>query len=515
MAKGGVEDKKGGYNFTEACVAVEASLLLGISWDVPPQYQNRPCRLIPHKDGRLIVEMKREDRDTAIEGWLPEKDTWVRIFNNKVTTYNDSEGNNFDDLIRHIVSTDHHDCGWAIASEAGDWRFEPLAHIKVALSSMGYKAGEISSVLGANVFKPFTLVNRPFEAEYPGNREWNHNAAQLSVQPTANLEDAICPTWRKVLSHCGRGLDEAIKQNEWCQSNGIVTGGDYLFLWFAVIFQYPYSQLPYLFLWSPEQVTGKSTLHEAASLLVTKGVVNAKNALTNQQGFNGEMDGAIFCYVEEENIAKNPESYNRIKNWVTALDLPIHPKKLTPYQVPNTTHWIQCANDPTYCPVFTGDTRITMIRVPALEEEIPKYELMELLKAEAAHFLAQAKAMEIPKHKGRLKIPVIDTADKRLAEFANLDEPLKFIETDCEVADGYIIRYSEFCDQFLGSLDPSEAGMWTKQKIGKSIEHAVIKGRLNRDNQLYLGNIRFKHGKGEQIGVKLRKVSDHLIIEKE
>ena len=59
------------------------------------------------------------------------------------------------------------------------------------------------------------------------------------------------------------------------------------------------------------------------------------------------------------------------------------------YTQPNTTHWVQCANRRENCPVFPGDTRITVIHVPDLlpDQEIPKEKLIEKLTEEAPHFM--------------------------------------------------------------------------------------------------------------------------------
>ena len=58
---------------------------------------------------------------------------------------------------------------------------------------------------------------------------------------------------------------------------GVLTGADYLKCWIAALFQEPMEPLPYLFLYSQEQNTGKSILHEALSLLLTRGVVRAEH----------------------------------------------------------------------------------------------------------------------------------------------------------------------------------------------------------------------------------------------
>ena len=58
-------------------------------------------------------------------------------------------------------------------------------------------------------------------------------------------------------------------------------------------------------MWGNEN-SGKSILHEALSILVTKGIAKADKALTNNNDFNGELVGAIVCVVEEKNVALTP-----------------------------------------------------------------------------------------------------------------------------------------------------------------------------------------------------------------
>ena len=68
----------------------------------------------------------------------------------------------------------------------------------------------------------------------------------------------------------------------------------------------------------------------------------------------------------------------------------IHKKREQAILVPNKTKWVHCANSHLACPIFPGDTRITMIYVPGLDpiELIPKRELLPMLIKEAPDFLA-------------------------------------------------------------------------------------------------------------------------------
>ena len=52
------------------------------------------------------------------------------------------------------------------------------------------------------------------------------------------------------------------------------TGVNISLAWIAWIIRFPFSPLPYLFLYGPEN-SGKSIFHEAIALLMTKGCVPA------------------------------------------------------------------------------------------------------------------------------------------------------------------------------------------------------------------------------------------------
>lgn len=162
--------------------------------------------------------------------------------------------------------------------------------------------------------KPWTLVIRPFQPEYPGDRQWNRKAPQFVYPPSTDSDNLSFPHWNLIFNHIGEGLNHAVSRNEWCRSNGIKTGADYLKCWVASVFQFPLEPLPYLFLYSEEQSTGKSIFHEALELLVSCGVVRADNALINPTGFNAELENAVICVVEETNLRANRDAKNRIKD---------------------------------------------------------------------------------------------------------------------------------------------------------------------------------------------------------
>jgi hypothetical protein len=391
-------------------------------------------------------------------------------------------------MVRHLVTESSEDYGWMIKSD-NTWRSEPLAHVKIALQSLGLSFKETTSILGLSVFKCWRVVNKPFQQEYPGDREWNRKAAQFKFLPS-QYENLKYPTWLKILNHCGSGLDETIKHNGWAKANGLSTGGDYLKCWISSLFQEPLEPLPYLFFYGPQN-SGKSIFHEALSLLLTKGYKRADAALISQAGFNAELEGAIICVVEETDLRKNRQAYNRIKDWVTSRDLLIHCKGRTPYHIPNSTHWIQCANEHQACPIFTGDTRITMAYVEGLDpiELIPKKQIIPLLEKEAPDFLAEILKLEIPPSTDRLNVPVLMTEDKTMVQQLNQTPLETFIQERCQYAPGYRIKFGDFYDKFREWLDPNDIAYWTNKRVGKELPPQFAKGRQRKDAQFYIGNI--------------------------
>jgi hypothetical protein len=496
----GVEHPGGGYVFQEAELAQKAVLTLGAHLDLPPWALGRSTKIKEHKDGRLIVEVSKENEDNPgkMKGWIPERGKWKRIFSVKVTGSPEQDARNFDDYIRHLVTEQNEDCGWVIKSD-NVWVQEPVTHIKYALRSLNLTDKDVVNVLGDNIFKHWTIVNKPFQPEYPGDRQWNRKACQLMFYPSKG-DNLNYPTWMKILSHVGETLTPALGPVPWAKDNGIVTGADYLKCWIASLFQAPMEPLPYIFLFGPES-SGKSIFHEALSLLITSsGYQRAENALISQSGFNAELINSLICVVEEMNLSQsNRTPYARIKDWVTSHKIPIHQKGVTPYLARNTTHWIQCSNDIGACPVFPGDTRITMIYVGPIEEGKweNKKNLIAKLKKEASDFLGEVTRLEIPESTDRLNVPVIATSEKNLAQKQNQSALEQFIEENCFYAPGYAIKLSDFYEQFMRWLDPTEAGNWTKNAIGKNLMLPFVKGRW-KESQHYIGNISFTEPKDKR-----------------
>lgn len=495
---GGVEHKTGGYVFDDTKKAVEAAKLLGIDPKVSDKVANRSVKLKERQDGKLIFEIENK-AGTSVEsmpGWLAERNNLTRIFTMAKTPSDDGETENYDDQIRHVISEKGGDYGWVI-NNGGRWIKEPLPHVMHLLAGQGLGAGDIKKVIGSCIARCWTLVNRPFEPEYLGDRLWNRDAAQLRFAPNSDKDQLHYPTWNRILTHVGKSLDPVVAVDHWCQDNNVLTGADYLKVWIATLFQKPNRQLPYLFLFG-NQDSGKSILHESIALLMTKGYQSANAAIMSQGNFNGELETAILCYIEEISLAKNSTAYNRIKEWVTCLYMPIHGKGGTPFGVPNMTHWIQISNTQMDCPVMKGDSRIVVIEVDDLtpEQKIPKGEMITALEKEAPDFLAELMRISIPDSPGRLGMPVIQTDAKVAIEHGNRSELEEFVESQTFPAPGHIIPFAEFYDKFAKWLDqPTPIPDWSKITVGKQIKliKGIVKGKIRKYSlQTYIANISFR-----------------------
>jgi len=254
------------------------------------------------------------------------------------------------------------------------------------------------------------------------------------------------------------------------------------------------------------QLGGKSTLHEAIYLLFKagKGYARADHALVNQQGFNAEIAGAVLCIVEETDLKVNKEASNRIKDWVTGKTISIHPKNKTPYDIQNTSHWIQCANDPGFCPIFPGDTRIVVIQVDVPKKDLQKRQLFQQLDQEKSAFLNLILNIELPEPEGRLSIPCISSIEKKELESYNKNDLELYLDDVVKVCYGEVIFFDEFYELFLGWLPMDRKGYWTKKRVGMMFPKSkpYVKGPMGGENKLCLGNITYdkkKEGRDEEV----------------
>jgi len=481
-----VENAKGEW-YTKSCTEMKKILSdLSVSVELPEILNGRACFLKSRSDNKLILKIRREDVDDVPKGFLLNKkeNVWEMVIERSQAK---KEPAIPDHLIRFSIADDS-EVGWYISTK-NNWVSHNRSNILTVLSGVTQSSKQdIDLMMSKCILNPWEVVNIPFEDEYPGDRKWNKNHAQFSCEPEEGLYD----TWVQVLEHIGNSLDEDIKSDPWCEKNGIDSGSEYLFYWIANMFQRPYEPLPYLFFVGPQN-GGKSTLHEALNLLFSKGkgYIRADNALTNPSGFNAELAGAILCIVEETNLKQNKEANNRIKDWVTGKTISINEKYKTVYDMTNTAHWMQCANDPDYCPVLPDDTRIVVCSVGKPKKDIPKKILFDRLEEEKAFFLNAVLSCTLPDPHSRLALPPISTVEKEELQEANMNDLESFMLDNIKIVMGHILTFSEFYAQFHKQLPERKRFFWSQNMTARKFPKngPIVKGKLGDQNIITLGNV--------------------------
>lgn len=504
-ALGGKKLDKGGYEFDSLETAVQVAKVLKPTFEleIEEHMKNRKAVVRRSKDGQVAIEIPKtgtnEDQPKGDWNNSDKKTAWTQVFD-IVAQPEKLEVSDYDNLIRCLETPDGQTAGWATKKADGAWTRKPSGEIKMILQDMGHAKPEAEQIMGRYARNPWKLVSLPFQSEYPRGRCWNLDAPQYRYQPSPRLDSSFGndgdasphPFFDRIFDHVGGDLTKYIKDLEWAATYGIRTGADYLRAFFASTLRFPTQPTPYLFLFGPED-SGKSILHEAFELLVTRGVVKADRALTSQSDFNGELAGAILCVVEEKDIGKTPGAYAKIKEAVTARRLSIRRMRTDAYMVENTTHWIQCANHQDACPVFDGDTRITVIYVPALppEQMIPKELLLERLKEEGPAFMRTLMDLLLPPPTGRLRLPIITTQHKQMSAEKNRSMLDQFVSECLHEVPGALLPFSDFYARFVDWLPVDEKGTWSRIKVSRAMPTKFPSGTGNQ-NKTYVINAAFE-----------------------
>ncbi len=496
IASGGVEKEgRGGFEFSEAEQALEAAALLGERISLDDKFIRRPATLRKHKDGRLIIDVRRADGDgdRELPGWTAAKDKFTKITSTQTEQPQDNAtDSDWDAIVRNLKTPDGKDAGFYLRHRDSEWVAQNRSNCQAALMSLGNTKDQATEILGAAILSAWRLVNLPFQAEYPGNRQWNLLAAQLKVRPVEGPH----PHWDLIFEHVGQELTPHLANLQWAQHANIRTGGDWLRAYIAIALRCPFAREPYLFLSGPQN-SGKSIVGESLQFLVTAGIVKADRALNPKTQFNGELLGAIFGIVEETSI-NSPAALARIKDLVTGDRISIHQKFCQAYDVPNCLHIIHTANQDqdgrAAVPVTADDSRIQVVWVPAFKgKEIPKRELFKLLEAEAPAFLYTLLHLTLPTPEGRLAIPIVETAERHRLRTASA--PLLTFAGDCIAAkdDGrepkaaVYVRYRAWAEQSQETeiLDPTPFGRELRKALPALRDGKMIMG--NKRVDCYVG----------------------------
>jgi hypothetical protein len=481
-----------GFSFPTTEKAQEALELLGQDVAFPQEIQGRPARLRPQKDGKVAISVKKEKGESAPNGWLDGRGHFERLLDGRIEVKNQSaqdQGIEFDKLIRTLVTPNNQGAGWLIKNQEATWNERSKDDARSVLATMGVPKAELDSTLGAACLRPWKLVTIPFQPEYPGNRQWNRNAAQYTCAPTEGEH----PHWDMLLKHSFSDLDAAIKADPVAQKMGIRTGADYGLLWTAYAIREPYKKLPYLFFYGGSDC-GKSTYPEAFEFLMTKGLVKANAALRSQGDFNGELAGAIVAVIEEIDLLHVKGALSKLKDWVTGEWLLVRKMRTDAYEIRSTLHFIQVANESSFCPIFPDDTRITMIFVPPLfDRMVPRDHMRDYLKEEAPHFLWTLLNTKLPPPESRLRLPVIATDRKVRAQNSNRSQLEEFISDHAHHVPGAKVPFSEFYERFHGWLSEDEKERWTKRRVTKELPDWLPQGVLS-GNVKFIGNLSLEDG---------------------
>ena len=501
-ALGGAElaDNKG-FHFDEARQALDVAKALGQDVQIGDKFHFRESVLRPNKDGRLVIRVKKEkDEAKPSDGWAKIRgDWWEKVFGVKTDPTEDQlDVAEFDGRLRTLVTPKCDSAGWYVKTTNGEWQRRPMGECKNWLHHHGLGKSEADAVLGGCINKPWNLVIKPFQDEYPGGRQWNYNAPQFRFEPAVLKDDNVPqhPHWDRIFQHCFCDLDDEIKKLRWAQDANIRDGYQYGLTWVASCFRDPFEPLPFLFFFG-NQNSGKSILHEALSLLVTGGIVDAKQALTSKNDFNGELLGGVLATIEEQDISGSPHAYSRMKEWLTAKKILIRRMRTDAYPIPNTLHFMMMANDQMNCPVFPGDTRVMVIEVPdlLLEEEIPKKILLERLEEEAPHFMRTLLSVELPQVRDRMRLPLVDTYKRQRSQEMHRSPLESFITEKCYKVPGKKILFADFYEKFIEWMDPSERFEWSKSKASRGLPSDTPSGASGGGNHRYVGNLSFEPGK--------------------
>lgn len=481
----GTRVKSGAVHFETAEQLLEVMKDFGLDLDLPDFARHRESKIQNVGIGQAQVAIKAfpHDREAnfRIPGLVRNRGWYEAVHDipDHEETVDDGTAR-----IRSVMVEGSHQ-GYYYRTGGEEWVRMSRTAILDIFASEGTKRNIGEAMIGKETAEPWELVSLPFEPEYPGGRAWNRGAARFATVP----EMGQTPHWDSIFAHCGRGLDAAVRDSAWCRGAEIRTGADYLRLWCASMFQRPRRALPYLFFYGPENV-GKSILHEALGMffLDHHGYVMAESAL--QTDFNGELEGAVLCVVEEIDLSAHRKALNLIKSWVASPRLKIHAKGRQPYTAINTTHWIQTANSRTYCPVFDGDTRITVIPVRHTPQNpLAKEELFQRLRDELPAALYSLLDMRLPGPCGRLGVPVLETNEKLSIQEVNRDPLSEYCDTQLVTMPGNVLDFEDFRQDFLSWLEPNERLMWNIRRLKQSLPDGIIGGVYGPNKRFGLANL--------------------------
>jgi len=383
------------------------------NFELPPLQTDRAVNF-RHTDPRTIIAETTQIKGETVTGWALAYRKLVVTFPTERRIV--KHGQEYDSFARHLITTERRNGGWVYKTTEGAWVWDTKDTVFDRLGNkFGIPSKNRSFVMGGIASNPYTLVNEPLQPEFLPGRRMNQFGAQFAIEPTY---DGNHPHYDLFLDHIGRGLDEAVKNNEWCQKNWITTGREFLLLWCAILAKDPRQHLPLLYLYSRERDNGKSVLHKALGLLFSRGYVSGTLAMNEK--FNKLLAGAVLAYLDEERISA--ASAQKVKLYVDADKIELRLMQTDAFMFDNFCHWIACYNFTDGIFVEDGDERVIMVEVPTLYDEQKldwKTKMLPALESEKADFLGTLLSTDLPPSGSRLYLPVLSTELKESVMAAN------------------------------------------------------------------------------------------------
>lgn len=501
-----------GSGIISAASLREVLALSGISNFIIPERQIK--LLYDSSSGKITASCNWSGEEPAPTGWTKngKKITAVLPLGSNQELRTATYLEQIDELFRFVVQPNLSPMGWYHKTSLG-WVVYPSASnlTKVVMQSFGKASvDEVFAIIQNN---PWLLENEPFQPEELPGRRWNINAATFVCPPSER--PGPHPHFDMILDHLGKGLDEAVRAASWSSAWGINCGADYLRFWIAAAIKYPFQPLPYLFFFG-QQGCGKSIFFETLNMLFPNAVHNVASAMTNENGFNGELKPAVFAYIDEKDLnegGKGAKAYQRIKEWTLARELMIHQKGCTPYLQRNTLKFIQCSNSINSIRIDRDDSRIVAIDVPKLNNPIPKSIMEKALREEAPFILRTLLTTEIPPAIDRTTIPHINTEAKLEIGEASMSEVQKFVTKNMKPCPGNLVPFADFRERLNKHLDtircPSMGPSAISSELRK-MEDLLVLGKQGKNNATYLGNVAFNDQSGTP-GKKLTLNNGRLV----
>ena len=412
--------------------------------------------------------LKRDDRQWVIsvdsKKLEPLPDGWVKVGYKAVTFIDALEPKREPEqlyIVRERKTSEGQDVGdWMMLERGIPTYFKSDAKINAELRRRGYDKEDIAAMKDSAtpLYKRVAHL-RPFivEGEY-----LNISGARLRVQPAPGPH----LTWDSIEHRLGSLLTPYIAADKWCQRNKITTGGQYLRLIRAIMFQYPDHPLPYVALYSRQGGTGKTLYVESVpTILVEGGVVGAAKFLSGAGSFNGHIATSWLAFIAETDVAAKG-AYDKLKAFVTDELVESEAKHQNSTVERNHCHFVQLCNKLAYVPVEPEDRRIVIVPVSPLVARQPgdedlstddrlaagKWvhgdELKGRLIAEAPAYLHTLLTMDLPPKDNALWVPIISTRERdELIEMRS--EPVKlFVERFVTVCQQLRITLKDFVERF-------------------------------------------------------------------